>query len=596
MLALRDRLRSQHCAVYLQTVGGDVPMTREAAAVRSPHSSWPRLTLDLLTPLALYAAAVTWLTWPLALFLSTRLPGTPTAYDALFTAWVLSWETHALATDPSRLLDTNIYYPTKRTLFYGPTVPGLLPYFAPPFVLSGNPTLALNLTTLASVTLTAWTLHVVIWRWTRSHLAGVIAACAWLTNRWVLWTAALVPQWAVVQYLPLIVALTASPAPSFRHAALTLPFILLQCLSEPMYVAPAVGAVLGLIALRRAVQPVTRAAGLRLLGALTLAGIPLLPIYAGYLDVVRRNPDLEAQTPWLIDPKQWIAMTPWPWQGGPAALSSAAVAVGALGAGLYLRRTLVSGTDNRLREAWQHATLWMVIGFVLALPCVFLTPLTRIVRVPVRFGVIAGIALCLLAGLGFSECVRWFAGRRLARPLRAAATGFAVALMYWGYLTGRDPLRSQAEPIVAYPTFEAPAADSTPLRIAGSVRGPLLELPVDVDGQMRAAVAMYRSISGWQPLLNGYSSYFPADFPARMALAGRLPDAEALVRLWRETGVTAVLVHLDTRRLSPQQRAFVELARRGGGSGLQLMAHDDKMLVFYVTIVNGSVPGPDGAP
>src|SRR5881397_77853 len=59
---------------------------------------------------------------------------------------------------------------------------------------------------------------------------------------------------------------------------------------------------------------------------------------------------------------------------------------------------------------------------------------------------------------------------------------------------------------------------------------------------------MYRSTFHWRPLLNGYSSYYPAGFGERMTIADHLPDADALTTLRRETGLDAILVHLDLLR------------------------------------------------
>jgi len=62
---------------------------------------------------------------------------------------MLSHESRALAA-PSTLLDAGIYHPAPRTLFYSTLSAGLLPYFAPTFLLTGNPTLALDLAFLGA--------------------------------------------------------------------------------------------------------------------------------------------------------------------------------------------------------------------------------------------------------------------------------------------------------------------------------------------------------------------------------------------------------------------------------------------------------------
>src|SRR5215470_16813712 len=90
----------------------------------------------LLLAFGLYAIVVVALTWPLAPHAATDIPATWGIfhYDTLHTTWTLAHETRALATAPTTVLDTNIYYPERRTLFYNTTSLGLLPYFAPTFL------------------------------------------------------------------------------------------------------------------------------------------------------------------------------------------------------------------------------------------------------------------------------------------------------------------------------------------------------------------------------------------------------------------------------------------------------------------------------
>src|SRR5262245_17750868 len=145
---------------------------------RSPRPTVP----SALTALAVHATLVVWLTWPLARHLGTHLPNTVLTCqsDSLLITWALAWMSHAFATAPSSFADANIYHPAPHALFYGEAGFGALPYFLPPFMLTGNPTLAINLTFLVSLALTGWTLHLVVHHWTGSHLGGVVAGWAFL--------------------------------------------------------------------------------------------------------------------------------------------------------------------------------------------------------------------------------------------------------------------------------------------------------------------------------------------------------------------------------------------------------------------------------
>src|SRR5262245_60792952 len=104
-----------------------------------------------------YGALVVWLTWPLGADLATHLPNMPPArMDTLHSLWVLSWESHALATHPARFLEANVYAPAPHALLYSTMGLATLPYFTPMFLATGNPVLAANLAFLGCVVLAAW--------------------------------------------------------------------------------------------------------------------------------------------------------------------------------------------------------------------------------------------------------------------------------------------------------------------------------------------------------------------------------------------------------------------------------------------------------
>src|SRR2546422_10721872 len=111
----------------------------------------------------------------------------------------------------------------------------------PTFLLTGNPTLALNVTFLGCIALTACALHVVVWIWTDSHLGGFVAAWTFLMTRWTLWEfVPSAPQYAVLQYFPLIILVASKPATSFKQALLLLPLVVLQSLASLLYLGAAV--------------------------------------------------------------------------------------------------------------------------------------------------------------------------------------------------------------------------------------------------------------------------------------------------------------------------------------------------------------------
>ena len=575
----------------------------------------PLVTRAAIRPacaLLLYVGLVVWLTWPLASNLTTRLPYTQEAcrYDTLNITWVLSYESHCLTTDPFGCLDANIYYPARKTLFYGVTGLAALPYFMPTFLLTGNPALALNLVFLGSLVLTACALHFVVWKWTCSHLAGFIAAWTILTSRWVLWWFVPTnPSYAVMQYFPLIILFASTPAERFLDALKLVPLVAAQCLSDPIYVATAVIVPLLCIAVVRLARPGTRRAGLLLLTGVGLALLMLAPVYAGYLVVRLRDPEVGQHTYW----RSGVIATLLPWgplgrQDSPTAVAFVVpllVIAGALG--LALRRK--SGPFDPSRNGWAHAALWTAVAFVASLtptvqwyltpvrlPQVVLrdwSPLYQFLRSPERVAIGALVGLSLLAGTAFAECTRRLHGSRLAACGRLLAALAIVTTMYLEYSrSALEPRPVRRKPLPReYALARAIQPSSRLIEILRRSGGPLLELPAghrdDPLWPVSHARAMYRSIFHWQKLLNGYHSYWPLGFPERMALASRLPERQALDSLRRQTGLEMILVHTRSLR-GNQRRIWHTVERRGGSDGLELIARDGGDLLFRIST---SVPG-----
>jgi hypothetical protein len=96
-----------------------------------------------------------------------------------------------------------------------------------------------------------------------------------------------------------------------------------------------------------------------------------------------------------------------------------------------------------------------------------------------------------------------------------------------------------------------------------------------VSSAIDQARAMFRSIRHRRPLLNGYSSYWPAGWLGRMELAARLPDPEALAVLRRDAGLDAIL--LRTAELAPG-----EVDRWTANQDLEVVARDDEAVLFAV--------------
>jgi hypothetical protein len=557
--------------------------------------------------LVCYAGIVAVLTWPLLPNAATHLPATAPAcgFDTLYSAWVLAHETRALLADPARLAEGNHFHPAPGTLFYGPTAFGALPYFAPLFLATDNPALSSNVTFLVSIALTAWTLHLVVHRWTGLHSAGALAAASYLLTPWVLWEwLPTTPHWAVLQYLPLIVLLSAAPAAGARRNFALLGLVVLQCLTDVTYLAAAVLAPLALLAALRLLRRPTRPAGAALLGLVVTTLVVVSVPIAGHLRVRTGNPNIERQTYWRSDaeffrqhgtalPRGLLA------RNAPTAVPTAALwLIGAVVLGFALRRP-------QHAPAWTAAAFWTLTGAYLSLtpsvrwgdqaidlPQAWLAewvPLYRAIRVPSRLGVTALVGLSLLAGLAFAECA---ARIRQAKPLRNAASlanatvaATLLSIMFAQYRANLPAASGSGLLGPPYPIATAIAREGPFQSLLGQPGGPLLEFPPQLAPPERAMVwhaqALYRSIFHRRKILNGYASYWPAGFEERMVLATHLPSPDAVARLRRETGLELLWVHTDY--LSPTARGrWIDLFERGGLGDLRPAAREGGELLFAV--------------
>lgn len=358
-----------------------------------------------------------------------------------------------------------------------------------------------------------------------------------------------------------------------------------------VYIAPAVLAPLGALAAFRLARPATRRVGMRLIGAIAAAGVVLAPIYAGYARVAAENPGLRTQTVWSAPPPPLAVPEGLLMSGAPTDIPDVMAVVLALGAvGLLLR--LRRGDQAPERFAWAHGALWGLTAVVASLtPIVFfhgraiampqfylakLVPALQNVRAPRRLSIAALIALAILTGTAFAECMRWLRWRgvlaRVAPLVHGTLALLVVALLYANYL--------QVAPLITteYPISPAPELGPHVLAAIRGREGPLLEFPVGDRPIDLNTSAMYHSIAHWHPVLNGYGSYYPAAFPERMRLAAALPDPRALGALVRDTGLTTILVHTNFIPLTNRVDWFLAQSR----GDVQVIAVDDKDFLFAV--------------
>lgn len=568
----------------------------------------------------LYACCTIWLTWPLGAAPSERLACTDPScgFDVLYSAWAMAWQSHAVVTSNAHVADANIFWPARDALYYGPAGFGAAPYFAPTFLLSGSAALATNVMLLVCSALSALSVHWVVERWTAMPAAGFVGAATLLFQPWYLWgQVADTPHLAPVQYFALIIWLVAQKSRSLGQAALLAAMIVTQCLTDIVYVAGAVVAPVGLIALGRCLRAETRRDGVRLAITLAVALAGLLPFMLGYLRVRAANPLLAEQTLWQAPTAEDLRATDWSsdillrygwsdltglfWRSAvPTTVAPPALVLVVVGAALAIRRRSATRVALAHDPGWLHAGIWLLAGTFISLtpvakagshaiylPQYLLAVTLRLyetIRAPGRLGVAAMIAACILSGIGFAEITHALVGNASRTILRRTVHGLLAACALLALYFVPSPGTNVAAAV--YPTRGVPTIPPSFAPALAAADGPLLHVPVFAPGKRSwpssnwNANAMYLSTYHWQPLLNGYSSYWPTGFIRRMQLAEDLPDPLAMTRLVRVTGLRTVWVHLYG--LQPEQRTKWRAAERGRIRGLALVASDRGDLLFRV--------------
>lgn len=509
--------------------------------------------------------------------------------DVYLTLWILSWDWHALTTNPWKLFHANAFYPAPYALAGSEHMLGHLVIFGPVFGITGNPVLAYQTNLFLSLTLSGTAAYALFRYWRAAIPAALFGGFvyAFFPGR-----AGVVGHAHLVagQYLPLaLLFLTRTLFEArWRYAAAFGVFLLLQMLCSYYLAYPAVfaAAAYGLVLLTS--RKVTRrgvclaaAVGVLVLGVFALLSVPYLLLASqGVVPDYRTSPWLRITSASLWENYLYppVALRKWGWRL-PKGMSA------------YLGFLPLAFAVCALvpRRKWPHSALyaWAAVavflsGWVLALgpevwvgQRVFTTPYNVLlnfvpglgaVRVPSRFALLFVLGFAGLAALGFARVV----GQRLL--LGWTVLFPALAGTSWEY--GLFEVSHVLQPL---PT----RATSVYRDLTGLPAGPVLEIPAwhsdgDLQGLLRESRYLFSSIYHRRPLLNGYSGYRPPTYTLLMRLAGVLPDPAALSLLQRTTGLKYVIVHLSD--LPPAERG-----RWKTPPGLRLLARRGDDLLYATT-------------
>ena len=501
-----------------------------------------RLRHELLVAAGVIITLTALLTWPQVRYMSTRVGAHD---DPLFSIWRLAWVAHALATDPSRLFDGNIFHPARNTLTFSDAMALEGGLAAPLFWAGVNPIFIYNVLLLGGIAASGFAMFILARHLLGSASGALVSAAIFtvapyriehfmhLELQWTMWMP--LTFWAIHRTIE---------TRSWRFGTLTGVFLWLQILSSVYYgVFLAIAAAL-VVLLLLAAEPKTswRALPMLLAGAAVTA-VLTFPYARPYLETSRtfggrRTADVATYSAtlqnYLASPPQSLlwSWTGDKWGGVELNLFPGAVAIFLAGAGLLYRPRRMVLVYLLLALAMIELSLGLngrvypwIVNAVDAM---------QGLRSPSRFGIIACCAIAMLAGFGAQAVAERIAkGRaRMVATVAAALTMFVVIDSATRGMFLADLTHQPRNTFNVYRTVRALGP------------GAVLELPIarlhTLPG--REATYMYWSIAHWQPLVNGYSGYYPPEFVQTVVRTENFPDDQSFRHL-RGIGVRYVIVH-----------------------------------------------------
>jgi hypothetical protein len=520
-------------------------------------------------------------TYPLLLHFGTHIAENPG--DPLLVTWILAWDYQALTTDPWNLFNANILYPAEHTLAFSEHLLGVLPIFALPYVLTGNPIFAYNTVFFLSFVLSGIAMFLLVHYWTHNFwsalIAGLLFAFAPIRFGKLGHLHLLNLYWAPLAFLFLERFLRSK---RWQELAVCAMFYWLQILSSVYLgwfttIAVALYVLYALFFMEKGLLSRSLIPKYAAFAASTL--LLLLPIHLPYVRVAQQwgvarslqdcigySADLllsPLSVPYLLNDLYVSSL-----QFASATYTAVNEKLLFPGFVMPLLVTLGSFAQSRLLAYDKIKHMRRVFGliaiasFVLALgPSLLILgrnthiplpyrglyhvlPGFNAMRVPARFGLMAVLATSVLASLGFLQAWRSLGicpgFRRLASPICQAMIAGVILTLFLLEL-GFKPL-----PLVKIQTgHEIPEV----YRWLASkhLNGPIVELPF---GLWQDYQYTYFSTYHWLPIVNGSSGFAPPSYFQITSELNALPSRQAVEYL-HALGVQGLVVHTD--RLAPHE-------------------------------------------
>jgi hypothetical protein len=477
--------------------------------------------------------------------------------DGRFSIWNVAWVAHALLDSPRHLFDANIFYPHPSTLTYSELnlVAGVLA--APAYAMTRNPIAAHNSAVLLGLLIAFLAMWALVRRLTGSANAALISAAGYTFCAYTPAHTAEIQLLMIFGFPLVMVAFHAlRDCPSLAAGAGLGAALAVTALASGYYGVFA-GGLVGLATLLWARWD--RRYWIAIACAAVVAATLVCPILVPYLrDRAAAGPlrtttteELSLYSATARDYLTTSTVVGETWLRGAAAIKRAALprvslprGSEVLFPGLIVSTLAVIGLALGARN---HGDGRVILGYavIAALaawaslgPVARLYPLMAsalpgmsMLRAPARVGIVVTFALAVVAGFGYrflQRDARWFAPVCLA---------LLVAELWVPW------------PLQGMPPPERPYRLLAALPRAGVAELPFPYISTDFHQHTRA---MVRSMTNWQPLLNGYSDFTPADFRDLALPVNGFPDDKSFAIL-RAHGIRYVVVRLADYRQFRQQ-------------------------------------------
>ena len=476
------------------------------------------------------------MTWPQAAHLGTRVYDND---DPLLSIWRLSWIAHILPKHPLEIFNGNIFHPEPRTLAYSDAtlLQGLVT--APWIWAGGSNITAYNAILLLSIALSGWAMWRYAWYLTE-HQAGALLAgiiFAFVPFRFDHYHH-LELQATIFLPLTLLYFERALASGSRQDVWLMAAAFVAQVLSG-IYYAIFLATVLVPTAIVRVWRAGAPARSAFLTGGIPAAAVALvivLPYALTYLlnrGTLGERLDREVML-YSATLKNYVATTK------DNVLHGASAVYGQPERYLFPGfAALVLAASGLHRMDWRRATLVAVAvgGFLisLGLNSPLYEPLRAVLlpyrglRAPARASILLYLALAALAAFGWKRLMR---GR--SAPIVTAATVITAAVLLTEYRTRLDSWLTLP---VRTPEVYTWLAQQPRLVVA--------EVPfarADALHAISDGLYMFHSTRHWQPIVNGYSGFFPKTFIELAEQTAHFPDDDSIAYL-KQRGVDVIVVH-----------------------------------------------------